>query len=95
MPTILAVFLEFSRPASAMSAAGLALLAIGLWAAKNDIAKARGIDKIVAPTAVCFAIPLAVFGAEHLSSGKPYAERAVPSYMRRGVYFGFTSSALR
>jgi hypothetical protein len=42
-----------------MSAAGLALLVIGLLAAKNDIAQARGIDKIVALTYLCFAIPLA------------------------------------
>ena len=78
--TILAVFLAFSGTALSMSAAGLALLAIGLWAAKNDIARARGIDKIVALTPLCFAIPLAVFGAEHLSS--PQALLAgVPSYM--------------
>jgi uncharacterized membrane protein len=80
MPTILATFLEFSRPALSMSAAGLALLVIGLLAAKNDVAKARGIDKIVAMTYLCFAIPLAVFGAEHLSLGKLMLN-AVPSYM--------------
>jgi uncharacterized membrane protein len=79
-PTILAVFLGFSGTALSMSAAGLTLLAIGLWAAKNDIVQARGIDKIVALTPLCFAIPLAVFGAEHLSS--PQALLAgVPSYM--------------
>ena len=80
MPTILTVFLEFSRPAWSMSAAGLALLVIGLLAAKNDIAQVRGIDKIVAMTYLCFAIPLAVFGAEHLSNGKLMLN-AVPSYM--------------
>jgi hypothetical protein len=80
MPTILAVFLEFLRSVLPMSAAGLALLLIGLLAAKNDIAQARGIDKIVALTYVCFAIPLAVFGAEHLSSGKQMLN-AVPPYM--------------
>jgi uncharacterized membrane protein len=79
-PTILALFLAFSGIALSMSAAGLALLAIGLVAAKNDIARARGIDKIVALNHLCFAIPLAVFGAEHLSS--PQSMLAlVPSYM--------------
>ncbi|MGB9455964.1 MAG: hypothetical protein WCB12_07980 [Bryobacteraceae bacterium] len=79
-PTILAVFLAFSGTALSMSAAGLTLLAIGLLAAKNDMVQARGIDKIVALTPLCFAIPLAVFGAEHLSS--PQALLAgVPSYM--------------
>src|SRR5450432_3273903 len=78
-PTILAVFLEFSNTAVSMSAAGLALLVIGLLAAKNDIIQARGIDKVVALTPLCFAIPLAAFGAEHLSGGIPLT--MVPSYM--------------
>ena len=79
-PTILAVFLHSQGTALWMSAAGLVLLAIGLLAAKNDIAQARGIDKIVALTHLCFAIPLAVFGAEHLSSQQALLA-AVPSYM--------------
>lgn len=62
-----------------MSAAGLALLVIGLLAAKNDIIQARGIDKVVALTHLCFAIPLAVFGAEHLAGGIPLT--MVPPYM--------------
>ena len=79
-PTLLAAFLEFSRTAFSMSAAVLALLVIGLLAAKNDIAKARGPNKIVALTNLCFAIPLAAFGAEHLSGGKILVN-AVPPYM--------------
>jgi hypothetical protein len=66
--TILAVFLAFSGTALLMSVAGLALFGIGLFAARNDIAQSRGVDKIVALTHLCLAIPLAVFGAEHLSS---------------------------
>ncbi len=78
--TILALFLALSSPALSMSAAGLALLAIGTVAARNHIAHARGIGKIVALTPLCFAIPLAVFGAEHLSN--PQSMLAlVPSYM--------------
>jgi hypothetical protein len=79
-PTIPAVFLAFSNSALSMSGAGLAVLAIGLVAAKDDIARARGIDKIVALTHMCFAIPLAVFGAEHLSSAQALLA-GVPSYM--------------
>ncbi len=79
-PTILAAFFEFSRTPLAMSAAGLALLGIGLWAAKNDIAQARGLDKIVALANLSFATPLAVFGALHLSSG-PSLIDLVPPYM--------------
>jgi uncharacterized membrane protein len=78
--TDFAVFLALSGSALSTSAAGVALLAIGLSAAKSDIAQARGINKIVALTPLCFAIPLAVFGAEHLSSpGSLLA--LVPSYM--------------
>jgi uncharacterized membrane protein len=65
MPPIFAAFFKFPGPAFWMSAAGVALLVIGLLAAKNDIAQARGLDRIVALTHLCFAIPLAVFGAEH------------------------------
>jgi uncharacterized membrane protein len=79
-PTILAIFLEFSGTALWMFAAGVALLAIGLLAAKNDIAQSRGIDKLVALTHLCFAIPLAVFGAEHLSSPQSLLA-LVPPYM--------------
>ena len=68
------------QPAFSMSAAGLALLVIGLLAAKNDIAEARGMGKIVALTYLCFAIPLAAFGAEHLSSPQSLLA-LVPSYM--------------
>src|SRR6476620_4996916 len=79
-PTIFAAFLEFSRTAFAMSAAGLALLVIGLWAAKNDIVEARGLDKIVALANLCFAVPLAVFGALHLF-GPEFVKDLVPKYM--------------
>jgi uncharacterized membrane protein len=79
-PTILTVFLALSGAAASMSAAGLALLAIGLLTAKSDIAQAHGIDKIVALTNLCFAIPLAIFGAEHLSSQQALLA-VVPSYM--------------
>lgn len=78
--TLLAAFFEFSITAVSMSAAGLVLLVIGLFAAKKDIAEASGLDKIVALSNLCFAIPLAVFGAEHLSSGK-FMMDAVPRYI--------------
>ena len=77
---VLALFLAFSRTAMSMSVAGLALLLIGLAASKNVLARARGIDRIVALTYMCFAIPLAVFGAEHFSLGKAMLN-GVPPYM--------------
>ena len=80
MPQIIATFFQFSGPAFWMSLAGLAVLVIGLVAAKNEIAQARGLKKIVALTHVCFAVPLAVFGAEHFSLGSLMIG-LVPSYM--------------
>jgi len=79
-PTILSVFLEFPSTAFWMCAAGLALTAIGLVAAKNDIAQARGINKVVALDHLCFGMPFAVFGAEHFSREK-FLLNMVPSYM--------------
>lgn len=86
--TILAVFLELSRPAIAMCSAGIALFLIGTWAARHDIAKARGLDKIAALTHLCFAIPLAVFGAEHLSM-PPALMNLVPAYMPWRLFWAY------
>jgi len=77
---VLAIFLEFSRTAFSMSAAAIVLLPIGLWAKRTDISKARGLDKVVALGNLCFALPLAVFGAEHLSAAQGISQ-AVPKFM--------------
>src|SRR5437660_9796991 len=77
---ILATFLEISRTAVSMCSVGILLFLVALWAAKTDIARAGGLDKIVALSNLCFAVPLAVFGAEHLSGAK-FIMLSVPSYM--------------
>ena len=77
---ILAAFFEVSRTAVSMCSAGTLLFLIALWAAKTDIARARGLDKIVAASNLCFAIPLAVFGALHLSAAV-FIMPLVPFYM--------------
>jgi uncharacterized membrane protein len=79
-PTILFAFFETSRTAVAMCSAGVTLFLIGVWAAKNDIAEARGLDKIVALANLCFAVPLAVFGTLHLF-GPDFVKDLVPRYM--------------
>lgn len=79
-PTILATFLEISGTAVAMCSAGIAVFLIGVWAAKSDIAGARGLDKIVALSNLCFAVPLAVFGTLHLF-GPQFVKELVPRYM--------------
>lgn len=78
--TILATFFEFSRTATSMCAAGVALLLIGLWAAKRDVVNARGPAKVVALANLCFAAPLAVFGAEHFSAAQGIMQ-IVPKFM--------------
>lgn len=93
-PTVPSVILWLSGPALSMCAAGFALVAIGLLAAKNDIAEARSIDKIAVLTSICFAIPLTVFGAEHLSNSRALLA-GVPSYMPwRMFWVYFVSIAL-
>jgi uncharacterized membrane protein len=74
------LWLEVSRSANAMCAAGLVLIVIGILRAKNDVARSRGLDRIVALANLCFAAPLAVFGAEHLSAARGISQ-AVPKFM--------------
>jgi uncharacterized membrane protein len=78
--TILGTFSEVSGTAVAMCSGGIALLLIGVLVARKEIAEARSLDKIVALTNLCFAIPLAVFGALHLF-GPQFVKGIVPAYM--------------
>jgi len=74
------VLVELSRSAIATLAAGIVLLLFGALAARNLVAQAQGLDKIVALANLCFAIPLAVFGAEHFAEAKSIMG-LVPEYM--------------
>src|ERR1700683_5217980 len=86
--TILATFFEISRTAVSMCSAGIVLFVVALWAAKTDIARAGGLDKIVVLSNLCFAIPLAVFGAEHLS-GARFIMLGVPAYMPWRLFWAY------
>jgi uncharacterized membrane protein len=86
--TILAAFFEFSRTTFSMCSAGILLFLIALWADKADIARARGLDKIVAISNLCFAIPLAIFGALHLS-GAAFIMPLVPPYMPWRLFWAY------
>ncbi len=72
----------------AMCSAGIVLFVIGVLAAKNDFAAARGLDKIVALSNLCFAIPLAVFGALHLF-GAAFVKDLVPEYMPWRLFWAY------
>jgi uncharacterized membrane protein YphA (DoxX/SURF4 family) len=85
---ILPAFLVFSRTALSMCSAGILLFLIALWAARSDVARARGLDKIVALSNLCFAIPLAVFGALHLSDVGSVLP-IVPSYMPWRLFWAY------
>lgn len=84
--TLLASLLLASPPVLAACALGIALFVIGLWAARNAIAEARGLDKVAALSHLCFATPLAVFSAEHLFSA-PFILPLVPAYMPWRLFF--------
>jgi len=64
----------------------VALLVIGGWRARSAVAEARGLDKLVVLSNTFFAMPLAVFGAEHLSGDKGILG-LVPPYMPWPVFW--------
>ncbi len=85
--TTLAIFFQTSSStAVGMCAFGAALLLIGILAARNDIAQARGLDKIVALANLCYAVPLAVFGALHLFA-PDFVKDLVPRYMPARMFW--------
>jgi len=86
--TMLAIFLEISRTVVSMCSAGILLFVVALWAAKTDIAQAHGLDKIVALGNLCFAAPLAVFGALHLSAAQGLMTM-VPAYMPWRLFWAY------
>ncbi len=87
-PIILLAFLEFSRTAVSMSAAAILLFPVALLAARADIAEASRLDKVVALSNLCFALPLAVFGAEHLSAANGIAQ-GVPSFVPWHLFWAY------
>ena len=90
--TILATFVEISRTPVSMCSAGILIFLIALWAARADIVRASGLDKVLALSNLCFAAPLAVFGALHLADARSLMPM-VPSYMPWPLFwtyfFGF------
>jgi uncharacterized membrane protein len=86
--TMLATFFAISGPVVSMCSAGILLFVIALWAARADIARARGLDKIVALSNLCFAAPLAVFGALHLAAARGLMTM-VPSYMPWPLFWAY------
>ncbi len=86
--TILAAFFGVSRTVVSMCTAGVVIFLVAIWAAKTDIARARGLDKVVALSNLFFAAPLAVFGALHLAAAESLMPM-VPSYMPWRLFWAY------
>jgi uncharacterized membrane protein YphA (DoxX/SURF4 family) len=88
LPIHVPVILAISVTVVSMCSAGILLFMLALWAARADIAQARGFDKIVALSNLCFAAPLAVFGALHLAAAKGLMTM-VPPYMPWRLFWAY------
>lgn len=85
---VLATLSETAPVVFATCTAAVAFLLIGAWSAKKEIAQARGAEKIVALCNLCIAIPLAVFGAEHLF-GVELVVGGVPKFMPWPLFWAY------
>src|SRR5580693_3307247 len=74
--TILVMFIGTSRTVIAMCAA------------RTNIARAPGLEKIVALSYLCFAVPYGVFGALHLF-GVEFVAPLVPEYMPWRLFWAY------
>jgi len=82
------LFFEVSRTANSMSAAGIVLLLVGIFSVRRYLTEARGLDKVVALSNLCFAMPLAAFGAEHLSAAQGISQ-IVPKFMPWPLFWAY------
>jgi uncharacterized membrane protein len=86
--TILATLFGVDRTVVAMCGTGILVFFIALWFARTDVAQARGLDKFVALSNLCFAIPLAVFGALHVVA-VDFVAPGVPAYMPWRLFWAY------
>jgi uncharacterized membrane protein len=82
------ISLKLSPAVMSMCAAGVVVSLLALWSARTDIARARGLDKAVALANLCFAAPLAVFGAEHFVEARSIMQ-IVPKYMPAPLFWTY------
>jgi len=68
--------------------AGLVTLVAGLFAARKSISSARGLEKVIALGPIFFAVPLAVFGAEHFTIARSIAQM-VPPWMPAHLFWAY------
>ncbi len=82
------LFLEVSRTANSMSAAGVVLLLVGIFSVRRYFTDSQGLEKIVALSNLCFAMPLAAFGAEHLAAARGIS-LGVPKFMPWPLFWAY------
>jgi len=89
MPSALAVsFFQLPRVPVAMCLSGIVVSVIAVLAARTDIARSRGLDKIVALASLAFAAPMAAFGALHIW-GIDFVREIVPAYMPFRLFWAY------
>jgi uncharacterized membrane protein YphA (DoxX/SURF4 family) len=68
---------------------GAAILVIGLaMAAKNEVRQARGFDILILFGPLLFAIPMAIFGADHLTAAK-FIAMIIPSWIPGHLFWAY------
>jgi uncharacterized membrane protein len=67
---------------------GLIFLAAGGFAVRKQLATARGLDKLIGLGRVFVAVPLAVFGVEHIV-GAQFVKEMVPPYMPARLFLAY------
>jgi uncharacterized membrane protein YphA (DoxX/SURF4 family) len=85
---LLLLFVAIPWDVSLLYLAGAIALLIGTFAIirNKEIPHRLGVDKVLALGPICFAIPLAVFGAEHLTSFRDIAP-GVPTWIPGHVFW--------
>jgi uncharacterized membrane protein len=68
--------------------AGIAILAIGIFTGGKEVLRAHGIDKILTLGPLFFALPMAVFAAQHFTEAKAVAT-LVPSWIPGHLFWTY------
>jgi uncharacterized membrane protein len=76
----------FSRSIFWLWFAGLITLVTGLFAARKSLSAAAGLEKVIVCGPIFFAVPLAVFGAEHFTYFRSISQ-GVPAWMPARMFW--------
>ena len=83
-----AILIEFSGTVASTWTAAIVVFLIGVLAAKNKFTQASGLDKVVVLGNLFFALPLAVFSAEHFAAAQGISTM-VPSWMPWHLFWAY------